>query len=505
MKVALISPYESVVSYGVRILSAALKKEGFETRLFFIPFGFEVDYPESLYSGMLGLIKGCDCVGISLTSNYFNHARSLTNRIKKDLRVPVIWGGIHPTIEPEECLLYADYVVMGEGEISFPSLLKKLKNNLPPHDIKGIAFNKTQINGEKVRVKNPPMPLIENLDEIVLPDYSFDGHYIWGGGAKGAGGQGDKGVAAARVDAEKIKGQSENLWRSLTPELFVANAGNDYLTLSSRGCPYSCSFCCNSFLKNFYEGERWFRKRSINNLLVELKEVKEKYPFFKRVYYDDDAFMHRPVGEIKLFAQRMKNEIGLPFVITGVTPTSLTDEKLDILIDAGLKWIRLGIQTVSDRVNKEVYHRPTTFKSIKSAIEIIRRHHKKMDPVWYDFVIDNPWETSSENLETLRFMLDLPRPFAICIYSLTFFPGAKISERAIAEKLITDKYAEVYMKSYKDYKKNYINNLFMFFTLSRLPKWVLKLFVNKFIIMLGLNYPLWRVYTFLRDYKAKRR
>ncbi|HNT34906.1 MAG TPA: radical SAM protein, partial [bacterium] len=216
-----------------------------------------------------------------------------------------------------------------------------------------------------------------------------------------------------------------------------------------------------------------------------------------------DAFMARPVEDLRRFAQRMKEEVGLPFVVTGVTPTNLTDEKLEILLNGGLQWIRLGIQTTSERVNRNVYNRPTSFEAIKRAVEIIRKYHHRMDRVWYDFIIDNPWETQEETLETLRFMLTLPRPFALCVYSLTYFPKTRIAERALQEGILNDPNSQVYRKSYKNYQRTYINNLFLFFTLSRLPRWVLGLFVNRWILRLGLHHPLTACHTVLRKAKSR--
>lgn len=498
----MISPYESIASYGVRIVSSVLKEKGFEIGIFFIPLPFDIEYPEALLSGLIKYLREYDIVGVSLTTNYFDRAVQLTQRLKKEGDWKIIWGGIHPTLEPEECLEYADIVVMGESELSFPQLLTNLKEGVSIEGIRGIAY-KVRKGAAAVEVrKNPAMPLIENLDEIPFPDYSFKEHYLWNAAPAGIGGQGDRGYSQP-LNKKSLQAEVADKWVRLTPELVVGNTGGDYLTLSSRGCPYLCTFCGNKFLKDYYKGESWFRKRTIENLLEEINHVKRDFPFFKRIYFDDDAFMERSLEELTLFSTRMKTETGLPFVVTGVTPRSLTEENLEVLIEGGLKWIRIGVQTISDRVNKDIYHRPMNAKEIRKAVEIIRQYHKKMEPVWYDFIIDNPWETTQENLQTLRFMLELPRPFAVCIYSLTYFPGTQLFSRAVEAGIIRDRQNQVYRKSYKNYKESYVNNLFMFFTLSRLPKWVLKLFVNRWIIASGLYRPLWRLYTFLRDWKAR--
>ncbi|HNT36825.1 MAG TPA: cobalamin B12-binding domain-containing protein, partial [bacterium] len=110
MKIALISPYESTASVGVRTLSSVLRAAGFETKLFFIPLPFEVPYDEVLMKGLSDLLNDCQVVGISLTSNYLDRAVQLTQWIRQTGSQRILWGGIHPTLEPQECLEHADFV-----------------------------------------------------------------------------------------------------------------------------------------------------------------------------------------------------------------------------------------------------------------------------------------------------------------------------------------------------------------------------------------------------------
>lgn len=496
MKVALISPYESTASVGVRTLSAVLRAQGFETKLFFIPLPFEVPYGERLVQGLSDLLSDCQVVGISLTSNYFERAVQLTTWLRQAGSWRILWGGIHPTLEPQECLEHADYVVLGEAEKSLPALLSELEGDLS--QVRGIGYRTKSETGDWTAVINEPMPLIHQLDEIPFQDYSCLDHYLWCTCTLGTGGTADRNTAAQDDSLAPAE-----TWQPMTPELLLANTRGDYLTLSSRGCPFRCTFCCNSFLGDYYKGSKWFRLRSIENLLDEAHFVKREYSYFNRIFYDDDAFMARPASELRTFARRMKEEIGLPFVVTGVTPNNLTEEKLEILLDGGLQWIRLGVQTTSERVNRDVYNRQTSLKSIKRAVEIIRKYHHRMDRVWYDFIIDNPWETQEETLDTLRFMLTLPKPFALCIYSLTYFPKTRIATRAAEEGILSDRSSQVYKKSYKSYQSTYINNLFLFFTLSRLPRWVLSLFVNPWVMRFGLHRPLMACHTVLRKAKSR--
>jgi radical SAM superfamily enzyme YgiQ (UPF0313 family) len=152
-------------------------------------------------------------------------------------------------------------------------------------------------------------------------------------------------------------------------------------------------------------------------------------------------------------------------------------------------------------VNLEIYKRPIPHKKAEEAVRIIERHKDRLKRHHYDFIVDNPWETDEENLKTLRFLLTIPRPWAINIQSLTFFPGTELYERAKREGIVTDNFRDIYNKSYKTYRSTYINRLFYFFCQSQLPVWMLSLFVNKWILALRLNYPLWWFYVASRDAK----
>ena len=322
-------------------------------------------------------------------------------------------------------------------------------------------------------ISNPVRKLDPNLDALPFPDYSGGDHYIL------------------------HKGQLV----PVTHELLDQNLEGQYLTLSSRGCMFSCTFCCNNFLKDLYKDSKWLRKRTIANLIEECVWVKKNLPWVREILFDDDAFMARSVAELEEFAREYTQKVGIPFFVTGITPASLKEETLNILLKAGLSRLRIGIQTASDRVNLEIYKRPIPHKKAENAIKIIEKHKDQLSRHHYDFIVDNPWETDEENLKTLRFLLTIPRPWAINIQSLTFFPGTELYERAKKEGIITDNFRDIYNKSYKAYRSTYINRMFYFFCQSRLPTWALSLFVNKWILALRLNYPLWWLYVAARDTK----
>lgn len=450
------------------MISSVLKQAGHDTQLVFLPLHFRQSYSPSALKAICNAVSKAQLVGISLSTNYLHQAIILTRALKQHNQQLIMWGGIHPTIEPEECLDYADIVCIGEAEATIIELAERIENKQDYHTTHGFGFVH-----EGKKLINSVGPLITDLDTLPYPDYDWRNHLI--------------------LSEQRLVG--------LTPSAVARRLEGQYITMSSRGCVHNCTFCCNSFLKSLYHGDRWFRRRSVPNLIAELEWVKREHPYFTEIYYDDDAFLQRSEEEIAQFCKAYKEKIGLPLIITGITPLTLTDTKLGCLVEAGLAWLRMGIQAASDRVNRDVYNRPIAYEETEKAIQIIGRYRDEMGPVRYDFVLDNPWETTEENLQTLELMLRLPRPFAINTYSLTFFPGTELYERAKREGLIGDKVHDIYAKSYKELRNTYVNRLFMFYCLSQLPTWVLRLFMNPFVLATRLNYPLWYGYVACREVK----
>ena len=102
MKISLLSIYPDVQSFGLRTISSCLKKEGHDVDLFFLTREFRERYEKKTMDDLLKLTKNSDLVGISLMSNFWDNAIQITRVIKENHRTPVVWGGTHPTVSPDE-------------------------------------------------------------------------------------------------------------------------------------------------------------------------------------------------------------------------------------------------------------------------------------------------------------------------------------------------------------------------------------------------------------------
>ncbi|MCP4397335.1 MAG: radical SAM protein [bacterium] len=455
-KITLISVDQYGPALGVRFLSSVLRLDGYETTLIFaqgfmyqeIATGEAQAFPDDIHDEIARLSEGSLYVGISVLTPTFHKAREITQQLKRRMHdMLVIWGGVHVLAKPDECLRIADMLCCSEGEQVVTALAERLRNHHPYDDIPGVIIAGQAQNAEVIPV---------DIEHLPAPDYSLDGsHYL---------------IALDRKRGFTIS--------SFTLETYNAVMGFDYYLAPTRGCPYQCTYCINAKYAELYKGARRFRKRSLTSVMNELHWVKAHLPTVRRVVIDDDCFMALREDEIRAFTQEYAKDIGLPYVIRGAHPQNITEEKLSLLCEAGLMKLRVGIQTGSDRI-RELYERTwESNEKILRMAEIIRKFIKqrRLKYIMYDIIVDVPWETEEDRAKTLDVVLSLPRPFGLYCFALTFYPGVKLYERAVAEGLIHgDSLDEAYWKEYWELAPLPENQIFEIMKYLPLPSGILRL------------------------------
>ena len=91
----------------------------------------------------------------------------------------------------------------------------------------------------------------------------------------------------------------------------------------------------------------------MGNVLEELKEIKKNLPYVDNIYFDDDSFILIKTEEIEEFCNGYKEHVDLPLSVTGITPATLRRDKLAPLVDAGVAFIRMGLQSGSESIKEE--------------------------------------------------------------------------------------------------------------------------------------------------------
>lgn len=248
-----------------------------------------------------------------------------------------------------------------------------------------------------------------------------------------------------------------------------------------------------------YPNQKLVRKRSPGNVIRELEEAKRKLPLMEHVKFcDDDIFIYT-LDEIKDFCERYKKSIGLPMTFVGVTPLTLNRGKMALFTDAGLISIKMGIQTLSERT-KKLYRRNYGTQHVEKAVSIIREFKDKIKLPGYDIILDNPWETDEDLVESLVSLAKLPTPYNLDLFSLTFYPETELYEKAKKDGIIIDDLRDCYRKFYQTCKPSYLNSLFLLlreyaligYTIS--PK-TMSLLTNKTLRKLKIS---WLLYNLLK-------
>lgn len=426
-RVALLSLATDYRAAGLRILSSVLKEKGYSVRLVFFPHSHLAKCSETDLSSLAECVRGSSMLGISLMTNFYDNAAQITQRLKADLNIPVLWGGVHPTVRPMECLQHADMVCIGEGEETIVELANAIRNGTALDGIRGLGFR----NDAGEQILNLPRPPIKDLNSVPFPDYSLDNHFLLANG---------------------------NLCR-FDRELLRTTLAGVYEVFTTRGCPFGCTYCCNNVFNKLHPDSKTIRKRSIDNIINELAAIKDSWPVLKEISINDDAFFVRTESEIEEFSKMYKKRVGLPFNIWGAHPTTLTEGKLTHLAEAGLSFLRMGIQTGSENT-KALFKRHYSNACVVKAAQTINKFRDRLSTPLYDIIIGNPFEKESDLAETLMLLAHLPVPYQLTLYKLALFPGTELFERAKAEGFISDDRRCYTQTILDDHEDSYMLRLF---------------------------------------------
>lgn len=455
MNIVLITPTPpDINAFGVRTISSVLKKAGFATKIIFLPGGIErlrfdghyvYRYSEKTLGQISELCRDTDLIGFSFMSQYFDRAAQVTGHLKKNCSQPIIWGGIHPTYRPEQSLEYCDIVCIGEGEHAIADLARKISRGDDYTDIDGCW-----VKSNGAIIKNKPGTIVQDLDVLPFVDYDITAHYVYD------------------WRSEEIVQVSEDIMREQFLKLpyFKDEHLIAYRTMTSRGCPHRCSYCASSAMMQL-------RRRSVDHVIEELQQMCARFNYIRLISFFDDTFFSAPVEYFEEFRDKYKHKVGLPFHAQ-CSPSTLNEKKLELLVDAGLYFTEMGIQTGSEKT-KKIYRRGASNSKILEAAALINRYGPKLLTPEYHVILDNPWEDRYDVLDTLRLLLALPGKFKLQISSLIFFPGTELNEKAKKEGLLKDELNEVCRKPFTFPSGTYLNYLIYLAGFPAVPRWVLKL------------------------------
>ncbi len=406
LRLSLISLY-NLDAVGLRYISSVLRQEGHTVDMVFfkeptftdpikqyriVPAITRMSEPKSEeIEALVETVRhlDSDLIGISLNcSSLYRIAAEVSRVLKEVVQAPVVWGGVHPTLQPEECFHHADVVCRGEGEIPMRALVNALSAEDDIIEIPNLWVKR----GERL-YKNDTQPPVQDIDSLPFPDHDPESkHYI----------------SVSNPSASE----------------------ETYAVVTARGCPFSCSYCCNHILHKVNGGSP-VRQRSVENVIAELMKAKRS-GCMKTVRIFDDIFgLDRKWTEE--FAQQYKRHIDLPLGFN-VHPNTVKKGNLNPLKSLSFVDVTMGIQSGSEEVREILYNRFTSDESIIQAGTVL---HETGFFCAYDIITDNPYESEEDTRKTIDLLLTLPRPFMLSITSLAFFPSTEITEKALRDGMIT--------------------------------------------------------------------
>lgn len=409
MRITLISTYTHPIALGLRCVSSYLKACGHDVEVLFMSSRRDTarpDWSAAAIEHMLARLGDRDLVGMSLMTNTFHRAVFLTERIRAaGIRVPIIWGGTHPTVAPDESLAVADAICVGEGEEPLLQLVEALEAGHDPTRIGSLGFRGGGALGVRATIRNEVRPLERELDDYPFADYELETHWV-------AGAEGLEPATPANL----------------------RGALHRFRVETTRGCPYPCTFCNNAALLKVYRGKgSWVRRRSADNVIAEIQQARACFPSIEAVNIVDDLFFVRSEEEIEEFAVKYKAQVNLPFELDAF-PNTITENKVRSLARVPIALVSMGIQSGSADTLHNIYKRPTPIGKIIAGIDIFHRYGIKAE---YHYIVSNPYEPERNVIETMRFIADHHKgPAVLRVFPLMFYPGTPLYDRALADGLI---------------------------------------------------------------------
>ncbi|GAX59196.1 anaerobic magnesium-protoporphyrin IX monomethyl ester cyclase, elongator protein 3/MiaB/NifB family [Candidatus Scalindua japonica] len=311
-----------------------------------------------------------EIVGFSAMTPDIFAASNIAKRIKEVMPdIFIVLGGAHAIAMPRESLNEfpeIDFVVTGEGEETLVELVNSISGARNYREISGLGFRK----GKEI-VINPSRGYIRNPDSLPFP--------AW----------------------DKFK-----------------NNSNTYFVLSSRGCPYQCSFCMRS-------SGNVVRDRTPENVVKEIEWLVEKFNP-KKIIFIDETFTLRKAKVLELTSLLLKK--GLNKKIKWVAQTRVDKRDPEVFArmkEAGCEQIEFGVESGNQQILNNV-DKSITLTQVEETVKLARKTGLF---IACTFIIGHPYETEETIKDTINFAVKL-KPDFVSFGIMSPYPGTKIWDMA---------------------------------------------------------------------------
>lgn len=435
--------YRGAESFGIESISAVLKKGGHQTELIYDPGFDDTFYFKAGIFNVLNVNKKLiqeakafdpDLIAFGAITNLYPYVKTIARQLKKELNVPHIIGNIHAASIPdyvikEDCF---DMVCTGEGEEAMLELANKMEAG---EDYSNIANIWVKKDGAVIRSKD--RPLIMDLDTIPFPDKDL--FY-----KKGA------------------------FWKSVQ-------------AVTSRGCPYHCTFCVNNIYYKKYDG-KFLRRRRVDSVIEEVRIYKKKYkPSI--IHFMDDVFTAS--GEwMEEFTEKYSREIGIKFLVN-VYPSTINKHMARLLRDAGCELACMGVQSANEEYRRKMLQRNESNAKVVEAATLLREVGIRLST---EFIFGMP-DDSPEDSWNAVLLNDKIKPTSTSSFVFYPFPKTALAEYAKkhgyldenAETMVNEGNGSYHTTLFlKNPKKDFLMNISYLAPLFLwMPTWVSRKFLRK--------------------------
>jgi anaerobic magnesium-protoporphyrin IX monomethyl ester cyclase len=391
VRILLVNPHESDQSgftnppLGLLYIAGTLLKNGFDVHVL-----------DACIEGKSAISKTLEelrpnLVGVTCLTPARKNAFEVAAIAKSvDPNIKVVMGGAHATIMYNQVLEnypYIDYVVLGEGEMTF----LEIAQGKDPAQINGLAYKE---NGKVV--KNPPRKYAENLDDLPFPAWHL-------------------------VDLKKYPPTGKKIVNGIdiakVPRIPV---------VFSRGCKGHCDFCSTWWIW------RGWRHRSPKKMVDEI-ELLNKTHGIQHFWFADDAMTIDRNATIELCEEIVRRQLKIAFSVT--TRTDCVDELvLQKLKEAGCYQISYGVETGSP-ILLEKMGKENDVETSKKAIRLTKKAGLEAVAL---MIVGNIGETKETLHDTMDFLRETDPDEIGCVGGLWVLPGTKLFEECKAQGFIND-------------------------------------------------------------------
>lgn len=287
---------------------------------------------------------------ISVTSDSFELCKKIIDFVNKKTNIPILLGGIHPTLCPEDCIKLDGVLglCIGEGEYPVCELLEAIELDRDYTNIKNLWIKKN-----KAIYKNDLRSLIQNLDVLPPPNYEIFKKYY-----------------------------------------------KDFIVLPmilTRGCPFNCSYCCSHILRKLHEGKgNFLRHHSIPYSIELINHLLKQFPSVVAVEFFDDTFIINKEWLHNFLKEFSK--LGIRFICNSRFDI-IDEDLLKLLASSGCIRINAAVECGNEKIRKKILGRFISNKEIKEKSRLIKKYKIHLHT---HNMLGIPYEEEKDILKTIE-------------------------------------------------------------------------------------------------------